>query len=313
MNIRPLDLLDLPLIARYRNDTLTLDSSRALTRGKPLGAAGLLAYVNPKRRLYAGLVEGGASPLLGGIIQTRGEPFARLQYLAPASRLNRSELPALLEHLAAQAGTWGALHALAETEESSEIFPALRMAGFSVYAWERFWDASQIGETESDPPEEEPRAFYGWRKTRPSDLPAAQNLYYQIVPPLLQTVEATPKRETSFACGEPLKCYAAATAGIYGVVLTPLIHPDERDPGRKIAALVAGLPRRTGRKVYLRVRSYQAWLEPALQDLGAQALPRQAVMVKHLARLVKNEQPARATPSAATAQPSRVSRIKINE
>jgi hypothetical protein len=59
MSIRSLDLLDLPTIARYRNDVLTLDSARALTRGHPLGTMGLLAYINPARHLYAAIANGG--------------------------------------------------------------------------------------------------------------------------------------------------------------------------------------------------------------------------------------------------------------
>ena len=104
MTIRSLDLLDLPVIARYRNDVLTLDSARALTRGQPLGAAGLLAYVNPARHLYAAIVNGGESALLGGVIHTRGDSFAKLLYLAPSSHLDHSQLPAMIEHLSAQAG-----------------------------------------------------------------------------------------------------------------------------------------------------------------------------------------------------------------
>jgi len=36
-----------------------------------------------------------------------------------------------------QAGDWGAFHILAEVDESSDAYRALRMAGFSVYAWQR--------------------------------------------------------------------------------------------------------------------------------------------------------------------------------
>jgi hypothetical protein len=35
--------------------------------------------------------------------------------------------------------------------------------------------------------------------------------------------------------------------------------------------------------VYVCIRSYQSWLEAAMEDLGAEAGPKQAVMVKHLA------------------------------
>jgi hypothetical protein len=39
------------------------------------------------------------------------------------------------------------------------------------------------------------------------------------------------------------------------------------------------------------VRSYQAWLESVLEDLGAQPGPRQAVMVRRLVKTIKDLQP----------------------
>jgi len=97
--------------------------------------------------------------------------------------------------------------------------------------------------------------------------------------------------------------------GVYGIVLTPLIHPEATDVSKKLASLINNLPDRRNRPVYLCVRSYQAWLEPVLADLGAQGADRQAVMVKHLARLVKEEQTVPAVPSGARVQPSQVSRV----
>ena len=306
MTIRSLDLLDLPTIARYRNDVLTLDSARALTRGHPLGTMGLLAYINPSRHLYAAIANGGDTALLGGVIHSRGESFAKLLYLAPSSRLDDPELPALIEHLTIQAGEWKAFHVLAEVEESSDVFPALRMAGFSVYAWQKLWDVSHIQKTESVQRSE-------WRRMSSVDLPAVQSLHYQIVPPLLHPVEPAPNRVTGFVYSVDMKCYASITAGMYGIVLTPLIHPDEHHVSEKVSTLVASLPDRRGRKVYVNVRSYQTWLEPVLEDLGALASPRQAVMVKHLARLIKNGQLAHAVPTNVNVQPSRISRMDIDE
>jgi hypothetical protein len=306
MTIRPLDLLDIPIITRYRNDVLTLDSARALTRGHPLGAMGLLAYINPARHLYAAIANGGESALLGGVIHSRGDIFAKLLYLAPSSRLDDRQLPALIEHLAMQAGEWKAFHVMAEVDETSDVFPALRMAGFSVYAWQKLWDVSLLGKTEST-------SSVGWRRVQSVDLPVVQSLHYQIVPPLLHPVEPAPNRAIGFVHSENMKCYASVTAGMYGIVLTPLIHPDEHHVSEKIAALVASLPDRNGRRVYLNVRSYQTWLEPALEDLGAQASPRQAVMVKHLARLIKEGQVARTVPAHVNVQPSHISRMDIDE
>ncbi len=313
MSIRSLDLLDIPTLARYRNDVLTLDSARALTRGHPLGTMGLLAYINPTRHLYAAIENGGESALLGGIIHARGELFARLLYLAPLSNLHDPQLPALIEHLAIQAGEWQAVHVLAEVDETSDVFPALRMTGFSVYAWQRMWDVSLLEQAGSNS-NRRPERVEGlnWRRMHSLDLPAVQNLHYQIVPQLLHPVEPAPNRVMGYV-HQSLKCYASITSGMVGVVVTPLIHPDENDVSEKIASLVASLPDRRGRPVYLNVRSYQAWLEPVLEDLGAQASTRQAVMVKHLARLVKNGQPARALPANAGVQPSHMSRMDVDD
>ena len=305
MTIRPLDLLDLPIIARYRNDVLTLDTTRALTRGHPLGAMGLLAYVNPARHLYAALANHEGSTLLGGIIHTRGETFAKLLYLAPSSNLDDPNLPALIEHLAAQAGEWQAYHVIAEVDETSDVFIALRKAGFSVYAWQRVWDLSRIGKTES-------ASGAAWRRIQSIDLPAVQSLHYQIVPQLLHPVEPAPNRPNGLI-HPGRRCFANVSYGVYGVALTPLILPDEGEVSEKLVSLVSQLPDRRGRSVYLNVRSYQAWLEPALEDLGAKAAPRQAVMVKHLARYVKDTQPARVPPSNARIQPTQFRRAESDE
>jgi len=305
MTIRSLDLLDLPTIARYRNDVLTLDTARALTRGHPLGAMGLLAYINPSRHLYVVIANGAGISLLGGIIHTRSETFAKLLYLAPASNLGDPQLPALIEHLAVQAGEWKALHIIAEINETSNVFPALRMTGFSVYAWQRLWDMSLLEKPEGGISRE-------WRRVQSVDLPAVQSLHYQIVPPLLHPIEPAPNRIIGFV-HKDMKCYASVTAGMYGIVLTPLIHPEELDVSAKISALIHGLPDRRGRNVYLNVRSYQTWLEPVLEDLGAKPSARQAVMVKHLARLVKENASARALPANGTIQASRISRMDMDE
>jgi hypothetical protein len=95
-----------------------------------------------------------------------------------------------------------------------------------------------------------------------------------------------------------------------GIVLFPLIHPEATDVSAKLLSVIHQLPNRGGRPIYICVRSYQAWLEPVLEDLGAKSSARQAVMVKHLTRMVKDEQAVRAAqPAGVTVQPSRVSRI----
>lgn len=299
MPIRPLAILDLPYLYSFRDQAIGLDTARTLTRGNPLGAVGLFAYVNPVRHIYSAIVNGREETVLGGIIHSRNEPFAKLLFIAPSSQLDHPDLPELIETLSAQAGEWGAFHVLAEVDETNDAFIALRRAGFSVYAWQRMWDVSEI--TGAIRPVE-------WTKVRPVHMPAVQSLYYQIVPPLLHPIEPQPKSGLGWLCNEGVKCFVSAMHGAYGIVLSPLIHPEATFVGEKLASLISNLPDRRNRPVYVCVRSYQAWLEPVLADLGARGADRQAVMVKHLAHLVKEGQTAPAVPTGVSVQPSRVSR-----
>ena len=301
MTIRPLAILDLPQLYRFREEAIGLDTARTLTRGNPLGAARLLAYMNPARHVYSAIANGEHDSVLGGIIHSREDAFAKLLYLAPQSNLGHPELPALIENLSAQAGDWGAFHVLAEVDETGDVFVPLRKAGFSVYAWQRMWEISNGTESSSS---------FEWTRVRSIQLPAVQSLFHQIVPPLLHPIEPQPKTPIGWISNDGAKCYVNVTHGVYGIVLTPLIHPEATNVSAKLEGLINNLPDRRNRPVYVCVRSYQAWLEPVLADLGAKAAARQAVMVKHLARLVKEGQTTPGVPSGVTVQPSRVSHVE---
>lgn len=301
MSIRPLAIFDLPYLYSFRDQAIGLDTARTLTRGNPLGAVGLFAYVNPVRHIYSAIINGDGQAVLGGIIHSRNDAFAKLLFIAPSSQLDHPDLPQLIENLSIQAGEWGAFHVLAEVDETSNAFVALRQAGFSVYAWQRMWDVSEITQTDQQ---------FEWTRVKSTDMHSVQSLYHQIVPPLLQPVEPHPKAALGWMCNEGVKCYVSATQGVYGIVLAPLIHPEATHVSAKLVSLINNLPDRRNRPVYICVRSYQAWLEPVLADLGAQGADRQAVMVKHLARLVKEEQTVPAVPSGVSVQPSRVSQAE---
>jgi hypothetical protein len=191
---------------------------------------------------------------------------------------------------------------LAELDEASAAFAPLRRAGFSVYASQRIWDASSIPGGSGNAK---------WPRARSINLPAIQNLHHQIIPPLLQPIEPAPRRASGFICQEGGLCHASTYTGVNGVVVFPLIHPDATNVAEKLTSLVEHLPNRGGRPVYVCVRTYQAWLEHVLEDLGARPGPQQAVMVKHMTRLVKEEQAVLARqPARVTVQPSRMSQLE---
>lgn len=83
--------------------------------------------------------------------------------------------------------------------------------------------------------------------------------------------------------------YIEMQSGPHGIWMQPFIHPDmDNVPGR-LANLLENLVFRRSRPVYLCVRSYQSWLESAIEELGAEAGPCQVVMVKRLAVSIKEE------------------------
>ncbi len=318
MSIHSLDLLDLAALYRYRGEAISLDSARLLTRGNPLGAIGVMSYVNPRRHIYSAVSRDDGPTLAGGVIHVNGDTFAKLLYLAPASQMAHPALPALIENLTAQAGQWGALHVRAEVDETSPAFVPLRKAGFSVYAWQRIWDVTALADgptARNGDGNHDGRANgndkCAWQRVESVHLPALQNLYHQIVPPLLQPVEPAPKQPTGYICEAGMRAHAAISTGMVGIVVFPLIHPDAMDVGTKLTSLIRMLPNRGGRPVYICLRSYQAWLEPVVEDLGAKGAERQAIMVKHLARLVKDEQAVLAKqPATVSVQPSHMTRME---
>ncbi len=282
VTVRSLDFLDLPLLPRYRRDVLPLDSARLLTRGNPLSAAGLLSYFNPRRQIYTAVSSSDGASLMGQVTLGSGENSARLTFLAPTHNID-TMAPALIEHLVEQAGEWGAFHLLAEVDEESPVFRTLRQAGFAMYAWQRAWKLP-ILELNGD--------AGNWREVDDLDWSAVQSLHDQIVPALLHPVEALPKQVAGWVCRPEgnLQAYIAVKHGPAGVWVQPLIPPDSDCVSEQMASLAAGSTGWRSRSVYVCVRSYQAWLESVLDDLGAEAGPRQAVMVRRMTQTVKDSQ-----------------------
>jgi len=278
MTVRSLDFLDLPLLSRYRRDVLPLYSARILTGGNPLGAMAMLSYLNPRRHIYTAVASENGLSLMGQVILKGDETSARLTFLAPKENSNGLTL-SLLDHLTLQAGEWGAFYLLAEVDENSSVFRSLRQAGFAMYAWQRVWKMPKL---------EKPAGVSTWRKADETDWPAVQSLQGQIVPALIQPVDSLSKQASGLVCSqeENLQAYVAVNNGSAGVWLQPLVPPDSGCGPERLA----GLSIWGNRPVYVCVRSYQAWLETVLEDLGAEPGQRQAVMVRRLAKAIKEQQ-----------------------
>lgn len=245
----------------------------------------------------------GAPTLIGQMRLPNGERAARLSFALPASRLDSPGVTPLLENLAYQAGRHGACSLIAEVEESSPMLEGLRRAGFSLFAWQRVWKI-----VPSVSPASNPRL---WEQTDDLDTLPIRSLYQALVPPLVQSAEPPLNnlvQGLAFRQNGELLAYISPTYGPQGIYVQPLIHPGVESISQLLSSLAAALPLTLGRPVYISVRSYQAWLEPALEQLGARAAGKQALLVKHLAAAqrvlefapraaaLKNQQPALISP-----------------
>jgi hypothetical protein len=241
----------------------------------------MLAHMRAERGSFTGVVpeSNGEPPLIGQIIYSSGERSAYLAFMAPDSASQAAGLPALFEGLASQAGEWGAFNLLAEAEELAPIFENLRRSGFCVYAWQRIWQLPPLGTGEGRPPNH-------WKPAAPVDEFAIRSLYQALVPPLVQSAEPlsprTPQGLVYRQDGEVL-AYAEGIRGPRGIYLQPVIHPGADCVPDLLDDLPYALPIHFfSRPVYYAIRSYQGWLDSALEGMGARVNPRQALFVKHL-------------------------------
>ena len=293
MQIRPINLLDIMMLRNFSASLLSLDSARVITYGKALSPFSLLYRLNRRLQVYTAVCEDGRHPLMGQVTHDHSESFARLAFLSPQDDL-KGEEALLLDHLANQTGEWGALYLVAEVDEHHDAFKSLRKAGFAMYAWQKIWRLPSGQERHVQ-----------WRHPSASDLLAVQNLYHELVPLLMQVVEPAPRPGRNLVCfaGSELQAFVSLTYGPFGIWAQPLIHPDSSCPTECLRALPASIPAIRKPPVFLCLRSNQAWLESALQECEAEITLQQAVMVKHLA-VMQREDVKRTVPQKAFAKPA---------
>jgi hypothetical protein len=288
MSVRPFDWRDFPALHRYRKQCLFLDSTRLLTQGpRLLPGAFIFSYFSHATGVFTfqAAENGKRGPaLLGQVVHPAGCAAARLSYVTPALALDSANITGLVEHLTVHIGARGATHLLAEVNEVDEAFELLRKAGFATYARQRIWQVNGQPAGVSEPTL--------WKTAKPNDIINVRSLYANLVPGLVQGVEAPPASQLRGLLyrqdGEAL-AYMDVKYGPRGILIQPIIHPDLDHVAARLVYLLNNLPYRRARPVYINIRSYHSWLEPALEDLGAEAGPRQAVMVRHLAVPAKAE------------------------
>lgn len=277
--LRPFDWRDLPTLHRYRDQGLCLDTVLAVTRGPSLTTGVLLSSLTPATGIFTWVYKSKKAPLalMGQIAHASDAPFARITFLAPENGLASPGTAHLLEHLAQKTQQQGLLNLLAESDEKSVAFESLRQAGFAIYARQRIW------QKEANAPHAKPEI--PWGLASKPDVWPVQSLYHNVVPGLVQQIEPLPEKQINgLVCyheGE-LIGYADLQYGPRGVWVQPFIHPDAPRPEARLRDLFISLTDPRTRPIFIGVRTYQSWLEGALEVAQARPGPAQAVMVKRL-------------------------------
>jgi hypothetical protein len=288
MNVRPFDWRDLHHLHRNRQQAIFLDSVSLLTRGPLLLPSALLSYLAPGMGVFTCINNGDgeeAQPLIGQFTHAFQSHFAHLTFLTPQAALE-SSASHLLDYLVWISGQRGALHLLADVDERSGAFEALRRDGFATYSRQRIWQLAAGQQVRRQTAPASQKRASAWRSALSRDALAIRSLYANLVPGLVQQVEPLlnqPPRGLVYSLQDRLLAYVELKVGRRGVWAQPFVHPDAERISDLLTDLIHRIPNRRARPLYLCVRSYQAWLEAAIEELGAQPGPRQAVMVRHLA------------------------------
>lgn len=279
MSVRPFDWRDLAALHRYRNESVFLDTALLLTRGPLLVPGALFSYLAPSLGVFTCVSNGADSdePVIGQFMHLLGSPFSHITFFAPQARLDGPHISAQVEYMLMHLGERGAMRLLADVDEGSDACDALREVGFATYTRQRVWQLTGL-------PQDGVRGAT-WRLASSQDVIPIRVLYNNLVPGLVQQIEpfATqrPKGMVYYEQGE-LLAFIELKYGHRGIWAHPFVHPDAENVTAHFLDLLGKIPNRRSRPVYICVRSYQSWLEAAIEDVGAEAGPRQAVMAKQL-------------------------------
>lgn len=284
---RSFDLRDIPLLSKYRQHGVYLDSIRTLTWGRRLVSAGALsAPISAATGVFTAVNSeaGHKQPVFGQVSHANGSPYARVMFLAPESEIDSPALAPLLEELIRQVGERGAENLIADVDEKSQVYQALRQMQFSIYARQRIWQMQKQLD--------QPDGRSGWRDVLPIDEINVRKIYNELVPGLVQQVEPAPwddLRGFAFYHEGNMRAFAQVIYGPRGKWVQPFIHPEMQSVNNNLRQLVYDLKPSTKRPVYICLRSYQAWLSTILEGMQAEVGPPQAVMVRRL--VVKLKKP----------------------
>jgi len=280
MTIRPFDWRDFTRVRRLSDQGVSFDSEAALTRGPHTLQSAVLSFLAPGVGLPTYICKKDDQDAFGQLRYRSGEENAHIAFVAP-SAANSAAWETLIEYLCSEAAGRGAHNLVAEVDEHSLEFEALRRLGFAIYTRQNIWRREK-----PHPPITaivQPRL----RPQQSTDTIGIQSLYANIVPRLIQLVEPPPARYGHgyvLEEGGEITAFFDVSRGPLGIWVQPYLHPSVFDHATVLVAdLLCRFTDREPVPLYVCVRSHQEWLRSPLVDLEFSAWADQAVMVKRLA------------------------------
>ncbi len=281
MEARALALHDVPRICWQRKRAWLLDSERHLAWGHPLTCRNLLAALQRKPECIVA-VHGGSPWGAAGLLAKKeaGDDLARLQFVLPASDQVQPMVAAQLGMWLGQAA-WAQrcqwMQAAAPARTPQEAW--LRAADFRPVAW-------QQTEICLDEFSRLPRALT-WQPMRAADRAPVRALLAAVLPTQLRLLE--PIRAAGWVCWrqKELLGYAHLVHGRQAVIVRPLLRPVASvEPAQLLAGLLAALRQYSHGPFLLQVRSYQAWLLPALASWTRPYWPQELIFLRGTSQAV---------------------------
>lgn len=289
--LRAFTVVDYNLLRELSRQIIYLNDQFLLTRGP--GASSRGAFLSALSA-FTGVHTFTCNPennhqhVIAQVYHDGSSPLAYCIFLAPSTALESRAMPEILDGLTKEIGQRGAHSLIAEVEEVHPAFKALRQNGFSIYARQRVWKLNKAPVLNEDK--------IGWRPVLERDQFGIHLLRKSLVPGQVQQIEiehSEPMDGYVLRQDGEIVAYAEVQRGPHGIWVQPFVHLDAEPFERALAELIARLRPRYSRPVYVCLRSYQDWLQSALEDLGAQAGPRQVVMARRTSLLLPVEEARR--------------------
>ena len=284
---RLVGLVDIPLVMRLTDESVTLDSAMGFTRDVqgPNGAL-LSSILLPQRGLHTLIARSDKQQVVGQFRFKPDDHNAHIIYVAPGLADGEDDTAWLhvFDAMAREAGKHQAHTLVAEVNEDSSLFETMRTCGFAVYARQIIW--RRLPGTYQHPT----GRLVTLTEQTEADIPGIMALFAATVPGLMQQI-VTPSEEKGlvYRRDDRIEGYFSIYEGKHGIYVTPFLHTDIAEVVPDVfAALLRMIPRCEKLPIYVCVRRHQDWFTMSLHALGFEPGMQQAVMVRHLTAGVRH-------------------------